>query len=113
MPTHSAQEMLKHVVRRDIWLPACRRRLDAVKQQHGPDAFIRYFTFSSGDALDPIFLYIADVLQDRVETTPNWSNGLTTVHFFNRNPKNPQPGMTDLPGARSFGGPFIETVLFV
>jgi len=112
MPSYSEEEILKHALRTRVWLPACLRRLAAVRAEFGSDAFLRYFTFSSGDALDPIFLFIANVLEARAASGPEGSQGLTTVHFFNRNADNPQPIVNDLPGARCFGGPFVETVMF-
>lgn len=93
----------KHAIRLNSWLPRCRERI-ASRSTNAPNSGFRYFTVSGGDALDVILL-----LQEGLLASDD--TGLATVHFFDRNIENPQPRIRELPGARCFGGSFIDALL--
>jgi hypothetical protein len=102
-----ARCLMKHFVRRDGWLKACKHRLVqirkgvALKYQRR----LRYFTFPAESAVDVLMLDVAKVVR------PSHSGRFDTVFFFNRSEESVAQTRKSVPGAVGFPGDFVEVVL--
>ncbi len=101
------KDVLKHFVRTQGWLPACRRRLEVLKQGRKPkeQRRLRYFTFCAVGAVDVLMLDVAKVV--RQSTTGRFD----TVVFFDKTREDVIETQRRIPGAIGFPGNFITTVL--
>jgi hypothetical protein len=98
-------DLIKHVVRYRAWLPACQQRIAERRTNYGPKAPLRYFTFSGGEPLDVILLHSESLLPAPHE------HGFTSVCFFDRHGADTTATSRRIPGAISFSGSFVETML--
>lgn len=102
--------LLKHFIRREVWLPICQERFKRVqspgpqKGRQGPRR-LRYFTFCAVGALDVLMLARARILRR--------SSGkeFDTVYFFDRTPEQVTETQLRIPGARGFPGDFVDVTL--
>jgi len=96
-------DLLKHFVRTNGWLPVCERRLKAIRQKQ--DRRLRYFTFCAVQAIDVLMLDVAKVIR-RSET-----KRFDTVFFFDKDESSVFETRKRIPGAIGFPGNFVEVVL--
>lgn len=99
--------LLKHYIRRDVWLPRCRERRNAIKKLAGnkPARRLKYFTFCAVGALDVLLLDREKII--RRSATKEFD----TVYFFDRDDEAVAETRKRIPGARGFPGDFVEVLL--
>jgi hypothetical protein len=101
------RDLLKHSVRKEIWLPACKKRHELVragltkKQQRR----LRYFTFCATGAIDVLMLDVEKVIG------PSSKGRFDTVTFFDRRPEDIIETEKNIPGAFGIPGDFTKVVL--
>jgi hypothetical protein len=100
-------DLLKHHVRLEAWLPCCRRRLSQIRQETtvSQQRRMRYFTFCAVGAIDVLMLDVARVIR------PSNEGRFDTVVFFDRNYQDVLDTQKSIPGANGFPGDFIKVVL--
>jgi hypothetical protein len=100
--------LLKHYIRRDVWLPFCRellRRIRAHAKPKNNPRRLRYFTFCAVGALDVLLLDRERVV--RRSSTDEFD----TVCFFDKDATAVTETQKRIPGANGFPGNFTEIVL--
>jgi len=102
--------LLKHYVRRDVWLPECKSRLKEIrssvgKHKKGQPRRLKYFTFCAVGALDVLLLDRAKVIRR------SSSKEFDTVFFFDRSEDSVIETRKRIPGAVGFPGDFVKVVL--
>ena len=105
--THE-NDLLKHHVRIDGWLPSCRRRLHAIRESAGRRSNprrLRYFTFCAVGAIDVLMLDVAKVIRR------SGSGRFDSVFFFDRRNEYVIETRRRIPGAIGFPGSFVDLVL--
>jgi len=95
--------LLKHHIRVNAWLPACRRRLKAVQAEKARR--LRYFTFCAIGAVDVLMLDVAKVIR-RSE-----NEKFDTVVFFDKNSDAVNETLKRIAGSIGFNGNFTDIVL--
>jgi hypothetical protein len=98
--------LLKHYIRKEVWLPFCRDRLRKIRAAapRNPRR-LRYFTFCAIGALDVMLL-------DRERLIRRSNNDeFDTVVFFDKNEDAVIETHKRIPGAKGFPGDFAEIVL--
>jgi hypothetical protein len=100
-------DILKHYVRTQGWLPACRRRLKRLREGRSlkQQRRLKYFTFCAVRAIDVLMLDVARVVR------PSADGGFDTVCFFDRSREAVIETQKRIPGAIGFPGEFIAIVL--
>jgi hypothetical protein len=100
-------DLLKHHVRMEAWLPCCQRRLNLIRQDTtvSRQRRLRYFTFCAVGAIDVLMLDVAGVIR------PSDGGRFDTVVFFDRNARDVLDTQKSIPGAIGFPGDFIQVVL--
>lgn len=100
-------DLLKHYVRTNAWLPLCKKRLRAIRGAGRPGATrrLRYFTFCAVGALDVLMLDVARVVPFHKR------HGFDTVVFFDKNQEFVIETQKRIPGAIGFPGDFVNVVL--
>ena len=96
-------DLVKHFIRTDGWLPVCRRRLKAIRNEQ--PRRLRYFTFCAVGAVDVLMLDVANVVKRSA------ANKFNTVVFFGRDGESIVQTEKSIPGAIGFPGNFIKVVL--
>lgn len=98
--------LLKHHIRREAWLPLCKKRLQNIRAASGSRARrLRYFTFCAVGAMDVLMLDVAKVIA-RSDV-----GKFDTVFFFDKKPELVIETQKRIPGAIGFPGDFVSTVL--
>ncbi len=98
--------LLKHYIRREVWLPSCRERLHKIRAAapRNPRR-LRYFTFCAVGALDVLLL-------DREKVLRRSNNDeFDTVFFFDKNREAIIETQKRIPGANGFPGDFAQVVM--
>ena len=95
---------LKHYVRVNGWLPACRRQLAAVRRQP-KQRRLRYFTFCASGAVDVLMLNVARII--RISD----SGKFDTVVFFDKDQEAVNATYVNIPGSMGFPADFTKLVL--
>ncbi|MEK6286175.1 MAG: hypothetical protein AABO57_10575 [Acidobacteriota bacterium] len=101
-------DLLKHYVRLEGWLPACKRRQRFVRSAASkPKSLrrLRYFTFCAVGAVDVLMLDVEKVI--RVSSDGRFD----TVAFFDKDPESVAETLKRIPGANGFPGDFTTIVL--
>ncbi|OGG57686.1 hypothetical protein A2765_06120 [Candidatus Kaiserbacteria bacterium RIFCSPHIGHO2_01_FULL_56_24] len=97
---------LKHHVRKEVWLPACRKRLDIIRSGNRQrNRRLRYFTFCATGAVDVLMLNVENVL------TRSASDRFDTVTFFDLIEEDITETEKNIPGAAGIAGRFADVVL--
>lgn len=101
-------DLLKHHIRTDGWLPVCRNRLDLIRA--GPtrrerERRLRYFTFCAVGAIDVLMLDVANIVRQSSD------HRFDTVFFFDHTPEYVIETQKRIPGAIGFPGEFTQVVL--
>jgi hypothetical protein len=107
MPEFSFEDcLLKHYIRKEVWLPFCRERLHAIRKASPKNRRrLRYFTFCAVGALDVLLL-------DREKVIRRSNNKeFDTVFFFDKDRESVVETLKRIPGANGFPGDFAEIVL--
>lgn len=99
-------DLLKHHVRTEAWLPVCRNRLKHVRDSCPPRRIrrLKYFTFTAVGAIDVLMLDVARIIRQS-------RSGFDTVYFFDRTPELVVKTRRTIPGAIGFPGNFVDVVL--
>jgi hypothetical protein len=99
--------LLKHHVRRDGWLKACKRRLKAIRagRPASQQRRLRYFTFCATNAIDVLMLDVERVIRRSND------GRFDTVSFFCREDESILETRKNLPGANGIAGSFVDVVL--
>jgi hypothetical protein len=98
--------LLKHYIRKEVWLPSCRDRLRKIRAAEPKNPRrLRYFTFCAVGALDVLLLDREHVI--RRSNTDEFD----TVFFFDKNREAIIETQKRIPGANGFPGDFSEIVL--
>lgn len=98
--------LLKHFIRKEVWLPLCRKQLKIVnKSGKGGTRRLKYFTFCAAGALDVLLLDRARIVK-KSET-----DEFDTVYFFDRDQESVVETRKRIPGANGFPGDFVKVVL--
>ena len=109
MPDFVFEEcLLKHYIRKEVWLPFCRDRLKSIRaaaKQSKDSRRLRYFTFCAIGALDVLLLDREKVI--RKSSTDEFD----TVFFFDTNEDSVIETRKRIPGANGFPGDFADIVL--
>jgi hypothetical protein len=99
--------LLKHYIRKNVWLPYCRERLKkiraAAKPKNNPRR-LRYFTFCAVGALDVLLLD-----REKIIRKSNTSE-FDTVFFFDKDNEAVVETQKRIPGANGFPGDFVKIV---
>ncbi len=103
MPINYETDLLKHYVRTDGWLPACKRRFDQIHSSTRPRR-LKYFTFCAVDAVDVLMLDVEGIIRRST------SDKFDTVVYFDRDEEAVFRTEKRIPGAIGFPGNFIEVV---
>lgn len=100
-------DLLKHHVRREGWLPCCRKRLRTIRASSNAKTArrLRYFTFCAVGAIDVLMLDVAKVIRR------SGGGYFDTVAFFDRSPEWVYETLKRIPGATGFPGDFTQVVL--
>jgi hypothetical protein len=98
--------LLKHYIRKEVWLPFCRDRLRKVRAAAPKNPRrIRYFTFCAVGALDVLLL-------DREKVLRRSNNDeFDTVVFFDKDREAIIETQKRIPGANGFPGDFAQIVM--
>jgi hypothetical protein len=96
-------DLLKHFVRVNGWLPACERRLRKIRREEARR--LRYFTFCAVGAVDVLMLDVERIIRK------SSANKFDTVVFFDRSPESVLETQKRIPGAIGFPGDFVNVVL--
>ncbi len=102
--------LLKHFIRREVWLPKCRAQLKVLKSETNkskkrPPRRMRYFTFCAVGALDVLLLDREKILKK------SSAKEFDTVFFFDRDEDAVSETRKRIPGANGFPGDFVKVVL--
>lgn len=97
--------LLKHYIRKEVWLPFCRQRLRKIRASASKNPRrLRYFTFCAVGALDVLLL-------DREKVIRRSSNDeFDTVFFFDKDRESVVETQKRIPGANGFPGDFARVV---
>lgn len=100
--------LLKHYIRKEVWLPHCRGQLKHIRDTSTTKEprRLRYFTFCAVGALDVLMLDRARVLR-----TSSSTGMFDTVYFFDRDNQAIVETQKRIPGANGFPGDFVDVVL--
>ena len=100
-------DLLKHHIRTEAWLPLCKKRLETLRKIGNPrkPRKLRYFTFCAVGAIDVLMLDVAKVIR------PSKDRGFDSVFFFDETPQHVVETRKRIPGAVGFPGDFIKIVL--
>lgn len=100
-------DLLKHYVRSNAWLPLCRERSKRIKENTNPKMRrkLRYFTFCAIGAVDVLMLDVANIIR------PSKIRGFDTVYFFDITKQYVFETNKRIPGAIGFPGDFVKIVL--
>jgi hypothetical protein len=101
-------DLLKHYVRTDGWLPLCRRRLRSIREstrRRSDPRRLRYFTFCAVSAIDVLMLDAAKVIRQ------SSNKKFDTVFFFDKKNEYVIETQKRIPGAVGFPGDFVDLVL--
>lgn len=107
MPDFAFEDcLLKHYIRKEVWLPFCRERLRKIRAAVPKSSRrLRYFTFCAVGALDVLLL-------DRERIIRRSSNDeFDTVFFFDKNREAVIETQKRIPGANGFPGDFAQIVM--
>jgi len=109
MPDFVFEEcLLKHYIRKEVWLPFCRDRLKSIRaaaKKTKDSRRLRYFTFCAIGALDVLLLDREKVIRK------SSADEFDTVFFFDTNEDSVIETRKRIPGANGFPGDFAEIVL--
>lgn len=99
-------DLVKHYVRLNGWLPNCKRRLDTIRSGATKKNArrLRYFTFCAVGAMDVLMLDVENVIRAK-------DGRFDTVVFFDKDPFLVAETLKSIPGADGFPGDFTKTVL--
>src|SRR6185437_12292256 len=101
-------DLLKHFVRTDGWLPLCRKRLrsirDSSRRRSNPRR-LKYFTFCAVSAIDVLMLDVAKIIRR------SNNDKFDTVFFFDQKNEYIVETQRRIPGAIGFPGNFVDMVL--
>lgn len=100
-------DLLKHHVRTEGWLPICKKRLKSIRDANPPKKSrpLRYFTFCAVGAVDVLMLDVAKIIR------PSKNGRFDTVFFFDKTPELVNETQKRIPGAIGFPGNFTDIVL--
>jgi len=101
-------DLLKHFVRTEGWLPRCRRRLRIVRANASKPTSarrLRYFTFCAVGAIDVLMLDVAKIIRRSKDKE------FDTVVFFDRNEIDVVETQKRIRGAHGYPGEFVDIVL--
>jgi hypothetical protein len=101
-------DLLKHYVRTEAWLPRCSRRLKIVRTNAGKRSKarrLRYFTFCAVGAIDVLMLDVAKIIRQ------SNNREFDTVVFFDRGELEIVETQKRIPGAHGYPGEFVDIVL--
>jgi hypothetical protein len=100
--------LLKHYIRREVWLPHCKAQLKHIRDSNKAKEprRLRYFTFCAVGALDVLMLDRAKVIR-----TSSSTGLFDTVYFFDRDNQAIVETQKRIPGANGFPGDFVDVVL--
>lgn len=101
-------DLLKHFVRTDGWLPVCRKRLRSIRataRGSSDPRRLRYFTFCAVGAIDVLMLDIARVIRR------SNNDRFDTVFFFDKTNEDVIETRRRIPGAIGFPDDFVDLVL--
>lgn len=102
-------DLLKHHVRTNGWLPRCKHRHTQINRDVSPTKKrrLRYFTFCAVGAVDVLMLDVARLIRssDRQD--------FGTVVFFDRDRECVDETQKRIPGATGYPGDFVDVVLAV
>lgn len=95
--------MLKHFIRTDGWLPACKRRRKLIRTKKTAKNIreLRYFTFCAIGAVDVLMLDVHRVI------SPS-DQGFESVFFFDKDRESVLETQSRIPGATGFVGDFVK-----
>ena len=98
---------LKHFIRRDVWLPRCRQRREAIvklaSRRHSRS--LKYFTFCAVGALDVLLLDREGII------TRSVADEFDTVFFVDIDEIRVSETRKRIPGAHGFPGDFFTIIL--
>jgi hypothetical protein len=97
--------LLKHYIRKNVWLPLCRVRLTALNKASRGRRRLKYFTFCAVGALDVLLLDRAKIIKK------SEAGEFDTVYFFDRSQESVVETRKRIPGANGFPGDFVKIVL--
>lgn len=98
--------LLKHYIRKEVWLPFCRERLQKIRKAEPKNPRrLRYFTFCAVGALDVLLLD-----RERILRKSN-NEEFDTVFFFDKDRDAVVETQKRIPGANGFPGDFAEIVM--
>jgi len=98
--------LLKHYIRKEVWLPFCRERLRKIRATSSRNPRrMRYFTFCAVGALDVLLLD-----RERVLRRSN-NDEFDTVFFFDKDREAIIETQKRIPGANGFPGDFARVVM--
>ena len=103
MPIDYETDLLKHFVRMDGWLPACKRRFEQI-HSGGKSRRLKYFTFCAVGAVDVLMLDIEGIIRRSND------DRFDTVVYFDHDEEAVFETEKRIPGAIGFSGNFIEVV---
>lgn len=99
-------DLLKHYVRFEGWLPRCKKRQSIVRAlSHGQFRRLRYFTFCAVGAIDVLMLDVARIL------TGSDARRFSNVCFFDKSADLVRETQKRIPGAVGFSEDFVDVVL--
>lgn len=107
MPEFAFEDcLLKHYIRKEVWLPFCRERLRKIRATAPKNPRrMRYFTFCAVGALDVLLL-------DREKVLRRSSNDeFDTVFFFDKDRDAIIETQKRIPGSNGFPGDFAEVIM--
>jgi hypothetical protein len=100
-------DLLKHHVRTEAWLPVCKKRLEKIRQNCPPKKLrrLKYFTFTAVGAIDVLMLDVARIIR------PSKEGFFDTVYFFDKTNDRVIETRKRIPGAIGFPSEFVELIL--
>jgi hypothetical protein len=104
---HYEDCLLKHHIRKNVWLPLCLGRRDWLKRhaEQQRKRRLKYFTFCAIGAIDVFMLLLEKVLKKSKQ------DQFDTVVFFERDELAVLETQKRIPGAVGFPGDFVEIVI--
>lgn len=98
--------LMKHYVRREGWLPACKERLLEIQgKQDKNRPRLKYFTFCATGAIDVVMLDLEKVVR------ASGAGAFDTVYYFDVDDAQVARTRESIPGAIGFPGDFVDIVL--
>ena len=99
--------LLKHFIRKEVWLQVCRQRRNAIIASYGRKAArrMKYFTFCAIGALDVLLLDREGIVKQSKQKE------FDTVFFFHKTIEDVIETRKRIPGAVGFPGDFFEVML--